>query len=49
MKSRSLKSVKLCIGENRMYTLRDREGKVTTNMDRIVEVVEGFYGDPHGS
>ncbi|XP_049267523.1 probable RNA-directed DNA polymerase from transposon BS [Rhipicephalus sanguineus] len=48
---RSLKATKtkLCIGKNQMYALRDKDGKVTTNMDRIVEVAEEFYRDLYSS
>ena len=48
---RSLKAMKtkLCIGKNQMYASRDKEGKVTTNMDRIVYVAEEFYRDLYSS
>ena len=48
---RSLKATKanLCIGKNRMYALREKEGNVITNMDRIVEVAEEFYRELYRS
>uniref|UniRef100_A0A6G5A9S4 Putative endonuclease-reverse transcriptase n=1 Tax=Rhipicephalus microplus TaxID=6941 RepID=A0A6G5A9S4_RHIMP len=47
----SVKAVKrkLGIGKNRMYALRDKEGKITTNMDRIVKIAEEFYRDLYSS
>lgn len=33
---------KLGIGKTHMYALRDKKGKVTVNIDRIIEVAEEF-------
>uniref|UniRef100_A0A6G5AGC3 Putative endonuclease-reverse transcriptase n=1 Tax=Rhipicephalus microplus TaxID=6941 RepID=A0A6G5AGC3_RHIMP len=48
---RSLKAVKadLCIGENLMYALRNKEGNVITNMHRIVEMAKEFYRELYSS
>uniref|UniRef100_A0A6G5A9L5 Putative endonuclease-reverse transcriptase n=1 Tax=Rhipicephalus microplus TaxID=6941 RepID=A0A6G5A9L5_RHIMP len=47
----SVKAVKrkLWIGKRRMYALRNKEGKITTNMDRIVKIAEEFYRDLYSS
>uniref|UniRef100_A0A6G5ABZ6 Putative endonuclease-reverse transcriptase n=1 Tax=Rhipicephalus microplus TaxID=6941 RepID=A0A6G5ABZ6_RHIMP len=47
----SVKAVKrkLGIGKNRMYALRDKKGKITTNMVKIVKIAEEFYRDLYSS
>uniref|UniRef100_A0A6G5AC50 Putative endonuclease-reverse transcriptase n=1 Tax=Rhipicephalus microplus TaxID=6941 RepID=A0A6G5AC50_RHIMP len=47
----SVKAVKrkLWIGKRQMYALRNKEGKITTNMDRIVKIAEEFYRDLYSS
>ena len=47
----NLKAVKkkLGTGNNQMYAIRDKEGNVIRNMDKIVEVAEQFYKDLYSS
>ena len=47
----SLKAVKrrLGMGKNQMYALKDKQGNVITNRDKIVAVAEEFYRDLYSS
>ncbi|KAK8777926.1 hypothetical protein V5799_020732 [Amblyomma americanum] len=47
----SLKTVKrkLGLGKNHIYALRDKQGNVISNMDKIVNVAEEFYTDLYSS